>query len=113
VFQNPDYVNRALQMTGSPYRVPGRQVAQSNQQRGAADQQEGMQKVGSLLSAVGNYYTGNWTGAAQDLRGLGSNAPPGQAPAPGALPQQQDQGGGASKGFDAMNLFGKLFKFGG
>jgi hypothetical protein len=90
---NPN-VNRALQMTGSQYRVP------EYRHPGEVNQERGMKLVGALANA----YTGNFAGAAQGLKGA-------QEQSGNAFTQEQSgqQAQAASKGFDAMGLFGKLF----
>jgi hypothetical protein len=88
---DPNNVNRALQMTGSQYRVP------QYRHPGEVNQERGMKLAGALVNA----YTGNFAGAAQGLKSA-------QGSPTGAF-TEESPGQQQSKGFDAMGLFGKLF----
>jgi hypothetical protein len=85
----------------APQVGPAAEAQMSSEERGAQNQQEAIGKIGSALSAVGNFYTGNWMGAANSVRGM----------AGGDQEQKKKQGGAG--GMDPNMLTSIMGMFGG
>lgn len=136
---NSDEINQALQMTGSGYQVPG-MTAQQGMRLGYGNtdefwkqqrQQEQAQhnRLGGLVGAALNVYTGGASGALGALggkkedqsakypgmAGAGYTDPslnqPSAAEGVGAVPASGGSGGGG--GSNVLGLIGKIFNFGG
>jgi hypothetical protein len=81
-----------------------RPEVESTEEKGAANQANAMNKMGSALGAIGNFYTGNWAGALQSAQGMIGKNQNAHDPK-----QQSSQSGGGANGMMSMlgGLFGK------
>lgn len=63
--ETPSWVKSAEDFTGK-----AKSMGSFGEDQGAKNQQEAMGKIGNAVGAIANFYSGNWLGAANNVRGL-------------------------------------------
>lgn len=88
--------------------VPGK--PETAQARGAENQQAAFGKIGSALGAIGNFYSGNYVGAVNSLRGLSGESNEQKQKKQRAAAQAQQGGAQPAEGQQsgAGNMLGGL-----
>ena len=96
VEEKPDFIQQAQSMVGSAGAVAN--SAGGEEDQGKKNQQQAMNKIGSVLGAIGNFYSGNYAGMANSISSIG-----------GTTEQQQARKAKEGSSSGALGMIGGLF----